>query len=83
MSTFLQRRSAAACKAAATRKRLAAARGGAPTCARCPAPPAPGDCYCASCRALYMRGYRKAARKVSRETGYSTDIIRGLLSEAA
>ena len=80
MSTDLQRRSAAAARAANTRKLMRAARGTPMTCARCPSPPAPNDCYCHACRALYMRSYRvKRPRKVSRESA----IIRGFLSEAA
>lgn len=65
MSTTIQIRSAAARKAARTRAMLYPPK---LTCARCEAWRTSADKYCRACRAAYHRGYRKTARKTSRET---------------
>ena len=80
MSTALQRRSAAACKAAATRKRMAAARGATPKCSRCGGErDLPTQAYCRSCKAADKRGRSLIRRGISRET----EIVAGFMSEAA
>lgn len=78
MTASLATRIAASQKGARTRARMKAHRR-TPTCP-CGAPRHGSDCYCAPCRAAYMRAYRKGERKVARRTCAD---IRGFLAEAA
>ena len=62
----LATRSAASKTGARTRAQMKLMRGDVAKCSKCGAPPKPNDCYCAACRAEYMRTYRRL-RKAARE----------------
>jgi hypothetical protein len=82
LPTRAQRLSAAARKAAATRKRLKAARGELQLCSRCQErPPRAGQADCHDCHAKDMRDRRLRARTtVSRNTPLSRGDASGVVA---
>ncbi len=63
--TRLERRSAAARKGAASRRRMAEANGWIPKCSRCRGPRDAQGRYCLACRAAYMRERRETTQETS------------------
>lgn len=63
--TTIERRIAAARKAAATRQQMRIASGRVTCCSGCDGSLDAKGWYCRACRAAYMRGYRKSSRETS------------------